>query len=61
MAKKKATSKSEAAFNKAQLLQSTQFSQSHKDILQALLEDNSAYTVEQAKQKIQEFLQREAK
>lgn len=61
MAKKKATPKQEAAFNKAQLLQSTQFSRSHKDILHVLLEDSSSYTVEQAKQRIQEFLQREAK
>lgn len=61
MAKKKATPKQEAAFTKAQLLQSTQFPRSQKDILHALLEDSGAYTLDQAKQIIQEFLQREAK
>ncbi|WP_010279837.1 hypothetical protein [Paenibacillus senegalensis] len=61
MAKKKATPKSETVFSKAQLLQSTQFSQIHKDILNALLDEQSPCTVEHAKQQIQEFLQREAK
>lgn len=57
MAKKKPVQ----TYAKQQLLQSTQFSPVHKDILNALLQEGETCTIEQAKEKIGQFVTKEAK
>lgn len=47
------------AFNKHQLAQSNQFSNREKDVLSAILEEDKAYTVLQAKELLTTFLKKE--
>lgn len=51
----------ETVFTKEQLLRSTQFSVIHKDVLNALLEEEQGYSIQQAKQIIEDFEKKEAR
>lgn len=46
----------EPAFTKRQLLQSAQFADVHKDILQAIMPEDASYTVGQARTEIKQFM-----
>ncbi|GKU75660.1 hypothetical protein [Paenibacillus sp. L3-i20] len=45
-------------FTKSQIIDSNQFSPNKKDVLHAVLKDDSSYTVEQAEKLINEFVKR---
>ncbi|PAF31523.1 hypothetical protein [Paenibacillus sp. 7516] len=47
-------------YSKAQFAESRQLSRMEKDILAAVLRENVTYTVEEAKQHIQQFMNEEA-
>ncbi|MEI7027901.1 hypothetical protein [Paenibacillus sp. y28] len=49
---------SEAAYSKQQLLQSKLFPQGHKDVMNALLADEQAYTINEVKSSIEQFLKK---
>lgn len=61
MAKVEAGKTIETAFTKEQLVRSTQFSIIHKDVLNALLEEEQEYSIQQAKQIIEDFEKKEAR
>ncbi|WP_168120966.1 hypothetical protein [Paenibacillus sp. HB172176] len=48
-------------FPKEKLLSSKQFTSIQKDVLAALLDDHEAYTIDEAKQKLNDYLNKEAK
>lgn len=50
-----------AVFSKEQFLESKQFKTIEKDILSIVLKEDSAYTIEQAKEMIKELLEREVR
>jgi len=47
------------AFTKHQLVQSQQFSNREKDVLNAILTEETLYTVQQAKEQLTTFLKKE--
>ncbi|GIO93201.1 hypothetical protein [Paenibacillus lactis] len=47
------------AFTKHQLVQSRQFSNREKDVLNAILAEETTYTVQQAKEQLTTFLKKE--
>lgn len=47
------------AFTKHQLAQSQQFSNREKDVLSAILAEDTTYTVQQAKEQLTTFLKKE--
>ncbi|WP_260504224.1 hypothetical protein [Paenibacillus illinoisensis] len=57
----KSTQATNQKYSKAQFAESRQLSRIEKDILAALLRENVTYTVEEAQQHIQQFMNEEAK
>lgn len=55
MSKKEATQ----VFHKHQLEKSNQFNNREKDVLNAILEEGKAYSVQQAKEQLKTFLKKE--
>ena len=58
--KEETTVDTEEKFEKSQLLKSTVF-QDYKDILNVILDNDTKYTIEEAKAKIKEFKEEEVK
>lgn len=58
--KEETTVDTEEKFTKSQLLKSTVF-QDYKDILNVILDNDTKYTIEEAKAKIKEFKEEEVK
>lgn len=48
-------------YRKEQFMQASQFTRLEKDVLAGLLEDESTYTMEQAKEQLNQFMNEEAK
>ncbi|MFD1991560.1 hypothetical protein ACFSGI_16455 [Paenibacillus nicotianae] len=48
-------------YRKEQFMQASQFTRLEKDVLAGLLEEDSAYTMEQAKEQLNQFMNEEAK
>ncbi|PYI57023.1 hypothetical protein [Paenibacillus flagellatus] len=58
---KKQTESAEPTYSKEQVLASKQFTVQEKDILRALLQDGTPYTLEKARAVVKEFLNKEAR
>ncbi|WP_169744082.1 hypothetical protein [Paenibacillus wynnii] len=56
----KTTDQQASSFGKVQIMQSTLFSPQAKDVLDVILEENKSYTLENAKQLMEFFLNKEA-